>query len=590
MLALSGCFGSGDLALVESNLGEDLSSVDYLIGDIELNFNSDLASAEISVSQGDIDLETVDLVVEDSSLIISGLDLVPDTSYQILINLQDNEGNELIINEELKTVAHRYPQIEEKNETLFQTFYWEMNEGKYAEKYPEEADLWNLLRDRAEKFADLGITGLWLPPANKAWGGLEDVGYATYDLWDLGEFDQHGTVRTKYGTKAELEEAIDALQEVGVEVYYDSVFNHRMGSSQKEEVPLKRGGTMMAYTKFDFEGRQEYYSRADEWQWDWRAFDGVDWDAETDSKVSPRLFKGKSWDDTYDTDFLMGNDIDFENEDVVHEMKEWGDWIVNDIGFDGFRIDAIKHISSPFMEEWIAHVQENSDKDLFFVGEAWYGDVMSLIFYLGSVDIPELKVFDFPLRGAFANLRDGTLNMRTLSGAGLVNTPGYEDRSVTFLDNHDTGRDQGSYSTPILRGAEQAYTYILMRDKGVPMAYWRDYYQREMGEDLDKLFKARKYFAYGPGREVDNNDSDVYSYVREGLEDKPGTGLVMMISIGQDGEFTTKRINSGQPNTLYYDYTGNVKETVRTDADGYGDFKVVNTYEEGWSVWVPVVD
>lgn len=37
-----------------------------------------------------------------------------------------------------------------------------------------------------------------------------DVGYGAYDLYDLGEFNQKGTVRTKYGTKAQLKSAIDA--------------------------------------------------------------------------------------------------------------------------------------------------------------------------------------------------------------------------------------------------------------------------------------------------------------------------------------------------------------------------------------------
>jgi alpha-amylase len=34
----------------------------------------------------------------------------------------------------------------------------------------------------------------------------------TYDLFDLGEFDQKGSIATKYGDKAQLLEAIDALK------------------------------------------------------------------------------------------------------------------------------------------------------------------------------------------------------------------------------------------------------------------------------------------------------------------------------------------------------------------------------------------
>ena len=41
--------------------------------------------------------------------------------------------------------------------------------------------------------------------------GINDVGYGVYDTYDLGEFDQKGTVRTKYGTRAEYLAAIRML-------------------------------------------------------------------------------------------------------------------------------------------------------------------------------------------------------------------------------------------------------------------------------------------------------------------------------------------------------------------------------------------
>lgn len=72
-----------------------------------------------------------------------------------------------------------------RNETYMQVFYWEMNKGEYAVKYPEEANLWQLLAGRSPELAELGITGVWLPPASKADEPI-DEGYAAYDLWDLG--------------------------------------------------------------------------------------------------------------------------------------------------------------------------------------------------------------------------------------------------------------------------------------------------------------------------------------------------------------------------------------------------------------------
>src|SRR5690606_1023135 len=145
----------------------------------------------------------------------------------------------------------------------------------------------------------------------------------------------------------------------GIKVFFDAVLNHRMGGDERERVPLASGESRDLYTKFNLSGRNKYYSRADEWQWDWQAFDALD-------IMGPQLFAGKTWDNTSDSDYFMGLDVDYQNELVVDELKEWGTWIINEIGFDGFRIDAIKHIDNDFMRDWIYYIQENSDKEVIF--------------------------------------------------------------------------------------------------------------------------------------------------------------------------------------------------------------------------------
>ena len=65
------------------------------------------------------------------------------------------------------------------------------------------------------------------------WDG---AGYAVYDLYDLGEFDQKGSVPTKYGTKDEYLAAVKACQKAGIEVYADIVLNHKIGADASEMV------------------------------------------------------------------------------------------------------------------------------------------------------------------------------------------------------------------------------------------------------------------------------------------------------------------------------------------------------------------
>jgi len=113
------------------------------------------------------------------------------------------------------------------NPLLLQAFAWDL---------PADSSHWRLLADNAALLADCGVTSAWLPPAYKGRAGAEDVGYGVYDTYDLGEFDQKGSVATKYGTKDEYLAAVEALHAAGIAVVADIVLNHRMGADATEVV------------------------------------------------------------------------------------------------------------------------------------------------------------------------------------------------------------------------------------------------------------------------------------------------------------------------------------------------------------------
>ena len=107
-----------------------------------------------------------------------------------------------------------------RNHTMMQFFEWNVE---------PDGTHWNRLKELAPELKRKGIDSVWIPPVTKGQSG-EDQGYGVYDLYDLGEFDQKGTVRTKYGTKQELQDAIAACHESGMHVYVDVVMNHKAGS------------------------------------------------------------------------------------------------------------------------------------------------------------------------------------------------------------------------------------------------------------------------------------------------------------------------------------------------------------------------
>ncbi len=72
------------------------------------------------------------------------------------------------------------------NGVMMQFFHW---------YNPADGTLWRELESQAQKLAQKGITAIWLFPAYKGQGGKWNVEYGVYNLFDLGEFNQKGSVR-----------------------------------------------------------------------------------------------------------------------------------------------------------------------------------------------------------------------------------------------------------------------------------------------------------------------------------------------------------------------------------------------------------
>ena len=61
---------------------------------------------------------------------------------------------------------------------------------QYFEWYLSPKPFMDFVKNDALHLKEIGITAVWMPPAFKGIGGVNDVGYGVYDIYDLGEFDQ----------------------------------------------------------------------------------------------------------------------------------------------------------------------------------------------------------------------------------------------------------------------------------------------------------------------------------------------------------------------------------------------------------------
>jgi alpha-amylase len=486
------------------------------------------------------------------------------------------------------------------NGVMMQYFHWYL---------PTGGTLWNQLTRDAKELAANGFTALWLPPAYKGSNGGYDVGYAVYDLFDLGEFNQKGSIPTKYGTKDQYLKAIESAHTAGIQIYGDIVLNHRLGADAEEEVeatpldpnnrfqPIDNYQKIKAWTHFTFAGRKGKYSKM---EWHWWHFDAIDYNVYNQQQKAVYLIKDKTFDRNVDAekgnfDYLMGCDLDMDHSEVLGELKYWGEWYLDITKIDGLRLDAVKHIDARFFYNWLKDLNNYAKKDLFTVGEYWSYELEALKYFIKETE-GKINLFDAPLHNNFyaASLQGQNYDLRKIFDNSLVQH--HPTLAVTFVENHDSQPLQSLESVVEGWFKPLAYALILLREAGYPCVFYGDYYgasYKDKGKDgneydivlqshrsiLDILLQARRDYAYGIQQDYFDHPNTV-GWTRLGDNEHPQSMAVVM----GNGSAGTKWMNVGKPDTIYIDITKAVSTSIITNTDGWGNFAC-----EGGSVsiWVP---
>ncbi|MDO4536649.1 MAG: alpha-amylase [Coriobacteriales bacterium] len=472
------------------------------------------------------------------------------------------------------------------NGTMLQGFSWNL---------PPDGQHWRRLAKLAPRLAEEGFTSIWMPPAYKGAAGSEDVGYGAYDLWDLGEFDQRGSVATKYGTRAEFEAAVQALREAGLYVLADVVLNHRLGADGTQRVlatevarddrnrALDKPRPITAWTRYTFPGRA---GALDDFTWNYHCFKAVDYDVAKE-REGVFLLDGKHWDEDVDRengnfDYLMGADLDLWNPQVYEQLVRWGSWFLNETGVDGVRLDAVKHMSRAFYLRWLADMRAATGRELFCVGEYWSADLGALKAYLGEERA--MSLFDVPLHFNFFHAsHDGARIdfQHILSGTLLEADPVH---AVTFVDNHDTQPNQALESTVQPWFKPVAYTLILLREAGYPCVFFADLYGLPNDRipavaELPLLLEIRRRFAFGAQHDY-FDEPDLVAWVRSGDADHPNSGCVVVLS-SRDGseEPVQKTLQLGKEHAgeSWYCVLGESRAPVEVNEEGEAVFVTGNS-------------
>jgi len=438
---------------------------------------------------------------------------------------------------------------------IMQSFYWDC-----PEREDQEYAWWNHVKGKVPSLSAVGFTALWLPPANKAANiGGPSMGYDPYDYYDLGDIDQKGSGKTWFGSRDELIDLIRTAHENQMEVYADLVLNHNNGADAQEDNPIDHKKMCTAFAP-----------KSGKFPRDWKCF-------------HPSLYE--TWDRETFGDMP---DLCHRNPLVYTELLEYARWLIEDIGFDGFRYDCVKGYGGWMVRaiQELRGLRGEQPYKPYGVGECWDSDrtIQDWLDETNAWSDNPAGAFDFPLRYRLRDLcQTYGYSLRNLAEGGTL----LKDRpsqAVTFVENHDVVRDD-----PIITDKMLAYAFILTHE-GYPCVFWQDYYTWGLGQEGEKsgiaaLVRAHEDYA-GGATSILHLEDDIYVMQRAGWGEQKG----LIFVLNNRGDWNGSRVQTQWQNTRFVpvawrgrDDVG-VPEEKRTQEDGWADFWAP---PRGYAVYVP---
>ncbi|ACE85332.1 alpha-amylase family glycosyl hydrolase [Cellvibrio japonicus] len=335
------------------------------------------------------------------------------------------------------------------------------------------------ITQKIDYLKSLGVTTLLISPpvANQWWNGwLKSTGYHGYWPVNFREVDAH------YGSLEDYKTLAGKLHENQMYLIQDAVLNHvapyyeyigkydpedRRKNYRLDQESIPKVPTQFPFNKIDLLNPE--HEKAAVYHWTPQITDY------TDPEQSFR----------YQVAFV--NDLNTSNPLVRKTLTESHTYWIKEVGVDGFRFDAVKHVEPDFWYEFmngddglLAAARSTGRNNLLTFGESYNfsdpyrndGEKIALL-NLGTEEKPTIKtVFGYPL---YNELR------RVLNDGGATAYLGYRINAQmtlfpdpfivpNFINNHDVERFQKS-SNP--QSYEQAWA-VLLTIPGIPVIYQGD--------------------------------------------------------------------------------------------------------------------
>lgn len=291
----------------------------------------------------------------------------------------------------------------------------------------------------------MGITAIWISspvenitsidPSN---GSAAYHGYWGRDFFQTNEY---------FGSLSDFTEMINAAHDNDIKVIIDFAPNHTSTAEYGDMVfpengNLYRDGTLISGFNNDTQNIFNHES--------WTDF--------------------STWENSIYHSMYGLADLNQLNSTVDDYLKDSIDmWL--DLGVDGIRVDAVKHMPMGWQSNWLSAIYE--EHETFVFGEWFSGSTGNDSEMTGFANESGMSLLEFRLANAIRNtLGSGTMSMQDLYSVMVDREQSYKEINdqVTFIDNHDMSRFM-TLANGNARALENAYV-IMMTSSGIPTIYY----------------------------------------------------------------------------------------------------------------------
>lgn len=307
---------------------------------------------------------------------------------------------------------------------------------------------------------NLGISAIWLSPvfdninAEFIGGWWPYHGYHPYDFY---------SVEDRFGDLSTLKKLVDEAHKRDLKVILDMVYNQTS---------------------------PDHLWVVDPKNWNEKGF--LKWFHPHSGKDSSTSIQNWMDQEELENKELFGlPDLNQDNPNVYAYLLDVSKYWIENTGADGFRLDAVKHISKGFWKKINADLHATFGKDFLMLGEVFEGNPN---YVAGYQDLGFNALFDIPLYYTLRSVFAEGNSMTILSDRLIDDMKIYSPNMIwsTLLDNHDVIRFSHWAGSNVSQKIKLAMT-LLTTTNGMPMVYYGTEVALEGGADKNEKGESTDY-------------------------------------------------------------------------------------------------